>query len=202
MKRLLLVVSWFVTTSITLFATLSFYQALNDVRGLHELVAHNVNSFASSDNAIMAYAALPGSVSQIQGAILGADARPVTIDAYLETYNSPMFGLGEFIVETADFYKLDPYLIVAVAQQESNLCKIAPTNSFNCWGWGVHAQGTLRFPSFYDSITTVTLGLREDYFDKGYDTPEKIMAKYTPLSNGSWAAGVNQFLDELNSGNF
>jgi len=46
----------------------------------------------------------------------------------------------------------------------------------------------------------VAKGLKEKYIDKGFDTPEKIMAKYTPLSDGSWQAGVTQFMIEMEEG--
>lgn len=202
MKRLLILTTWLFTTTITLFTTVTLYQTINQTKGINELVNNQINTFAKSDNAVMAYAALPSSIVEVRTAVLGADARPVTIDAYFKAYKSPLQGYGEFIVKTADEYDIDPYLIVAISQQESNLCKIIPDDSYNCWGWGVHKSGTLRFDDYQDAILDVTQGLKEEYFDKGYNTPERIMTKYTPLSNGSWAAGINQFLDELNSGNF
>lgn len=202
MKRLLFVFSWILTTTITLISALTVYQTTTRTPGLPGLVAHELRSFAGSPNAYTAYAALPASVSEISLAVKAADARPVTIDAYLSTYNSPLSGYGQVIVDTADKYSLDPYLIVAIAQQESNLCKVIPAGSYNCWGWGIHSEGTLKFSSFDQAIEEYTRGLRERYFDHGYDTPEKIMVKYTPLSDGSWASGVNQFIAELNSGNF
>ncbi len=42
--------------------------------------------------------------------------------------------------------------------------------------------------------------LSHKYIDIGLDTPEKIMAKYTPPSlekGGPWAKGVNQFMSDL-----
>jgi hypothetical protein len=88
-------------------------------------------------------------------------------------------------------------LTTAIAQQESNLCKNYPDGTYNCWGWGIHSQGTLGFSSFTEGIELVTKGLKENYIDKGYLTPETIMTKYTPLSNGSWANGVSKFLSEM-----
>lgn len=202
MKRLLFVFSWILTTTITLISALTVYQTTTRTIGLPGLVNHEWRSFAGSPNAYTAYAALPATVSEITTAVKAADARPVTIDAYLKTYNSPLSGYGQFIADTADKYGLDPYLIVAIAQQESNLCKVIPDNSYNCWGWGIHSEGTLKFTGFDQAIEEYTRGLKEKYFDRGYTTPEAIMAKYAPLSDGSWAYGVNQFLAELNSGNF
>ena len=146
------------------------------------------------------YAALPQESGEVLGAFETADARPVIIEKYLKKYNSPMAPYADLIVATSDEYDLDWRLLVAIAQQESNLGKKAPANSYNAWGWGVHSQGTLHFSSWQEGIETVAKGLKEKYLDKGYTTPEEIMSKYTPLSSGSWAFGVNQFIEELETG--
>lgn len=146
------------------------------------------------------YAALPQTIGQVLGTFETDDARPIIIGKYLEKYQSPMAPYADLIVETSDKYGLDWRLLVAIAQQESNLGKKAPSNSYNAWGWGVHSRGTLRFSSWEQGIETVAKGIKEKYIDKGYTTPEEIMSKYTPLSSGSWAFGVNQFIQELETG--
>lgn len=128
------------------------------------------------------------------------DARVEIIRQYLENYSSPMLEypeIPEIIVREADRNLLDFRLVTAIAQQESNLCKKIPPGTFNCWGWGIHSAGTLGFTSFEEGIKTVSRGLKEKYIDKGYTTPDLIMTKYTPSSNGSWANGVNQFMFEM-----
>jgi len=122
------------------------------------------------------------------------------LDQYLTRYDSPLAGYGQFIVQAAERYDVDPYLFIAIAQQESNLCKKIPDNSHNCWGFGIYGDKVTRFDGFPEALDTVARVLKRDYIDKGLDTPEKIMAKYTPPSvviGGPWAAGVNQFLSEL-----
>ncbi len=143
------------------------------------------------------YAAVPDPIGKVAGAATAADARAEIIRQYLEKYNSPLEPWANQIVEAADKNELDFRLLVAIAQQESNVCKKIPDNSFNCWGWGIHAKGTLRFSNYAEAIDTVSQGLKEDYIDKGYITPEVIMKKYTPSSPGTWAAGVTQFLSEM-----
>jgi hypothetical protein len=202
MKQLLIISAWLITTVFTLFSSLTLYKTITRTKGLDTLVNHELRTFITAKNPLYAYASLPTAVTEIRGAVLGADARPVTINAYLKYYHSPLEGTGEYLVETADQYNVDPYLIIAIAQQESNLCKTIPDDSYNCWGWGVHSQGTLRFDSFEQAIEAVTRGVKERYLDKGYWTPEQIMTKYAPLSDGSWASAINQFLAELNSGSF
>lgn len=196
-RSLLLSGIWLGSACATLLLAMSLYQTFTRPHPATLAI-----TTATADNAIVAYAALPASVSEIRAGATSADARPITVEAYLKTYASPLQGLGDFIVRTSDKHGVDPYLVVAIGQQESNLCKIIPDDSHNCWGWGIHSEGTLKFDNYEEAIQAVIRGLKSDYLDKGYTTPEQIMDKYTPLSNGSWAQGVNQFLAELISGNF
>lgn len=146
---------------------------------------------------VKVFASLPSDFPSVSGSALATDGRVEIIRQYLKKYNSPLRPYAETIVSSADQFKIDFRLTTAIAQQESNLCKVAPPGSFNCWGWGIHSKGTLGFSSYEEGIKTVTMGLATKYISQGYDTPEKIMAKYTPLSNGSWAYGVSQFLAEM-----
>ncbi len=134
--------------------------------------------------------------------VVGADARPILIKNYLEKYNSPLAPYADLIFKVSNDYGFDYYWIVAIAQQESNLCKKAPEGSHNCWGYGIHKKGTLGFDNYELAIRSYAEYLKREYFDKGLNTPELIMKKYCPSSNGSWAAGVNQFIEEMKTGNF
>ena len=126
-----------------------------------------------------------------------SDGRVLLIANYLKKYRSPLFPHAKELVDISDKYQLDWRLLAAIAQQESNLCKKIPINSYNCWGYGIYGNLVTRFDSYVDGMDTVARGLKKNYLDKGLDTPEKIMAKYTPPSQGSWARGVNQFLDDI-----
>jgi hypothetical protein len=152
---------------------------------------------SSITSGVKIFASLPSSYPEIAGEVLAADARGEIIKDYLINYNSPLEPYAYLIVNTADKYGLDFRLITAIAQQESNLCKNYPEGTFNCWGWGIHSLGTLGFSSFEEGIEEVSKGLKENYIKEGYVTPEIIMTKYTPLSNGSWAKGVTQFLSDM-----
>ena len=139
---------------------------------------------------------------KIEEKISGDDARPVIIKKYLEKYKSPLAPYSDLIFEVSKTYGFDYYWIVAIAQQESNLCKKAPEDSHNCWGYGIHKRGTLKFDNYELAIKSYAEYLKREYFDKGLDTPELIMKKYCPSSNGSWAKGVQQFIDEMENGTF
>lgn len=203
MRNLLYLLTFFIVTPITLGTSLF---ALNVVRSINQeqTLASPLNSSLGSLNALEAprygsqvYASLPDPVGKVAGAATAQDARVEIVRQYLAKYRSPLELHAQKIVDEAEKNGLDFRLLVAIAQQESNLCKKIPGSSYNCWGWGIHSKGTLRFESYDQAIETVSQGLKEEYIDKGYDTPEQIMAKYTPSSPGSWAAGINQFLSEM-----
>lgn len=146
---------------------------------------------------VSVFAALPDISPSITTQIGSSDARAEILNQYLKYYSSPLSEYADFIVTTADKYGVDFRLITAIAQQESNLCKYIPPNTYNCWGWGIHSQGTLGFSSFKEGIDVVTAGLKSEYIDKGYTSVDEIMSKYTPSSPGSWAHGVNTFMEDL-----
>jgi len=132
--------------------------------------------------------------------VLADDARLKIIESYLSRYKSPLLPYAGLIIELSDNYGFDYRWIVAIAQQESNLCKKIPKDSHNCWGYGVHSKGTLRFENYDLALRSFASYLKTQYFDKGYNTVELIMSKYCPHSSGSWAYGIKQFFDEIENG--
>lgn len=128
------------------------------------------------------------------------DARAVIVTNFLKRYNSPLKPYqyyGQLFVKLADKYKLDFRLLPAIAMQESNLCKNIPPNSYNCLGFGIHERGTLTFDSYEANFERAARELKMYYIDEGLTTPQQIMKKYTPGSNGSWADSVNQWMTEM-----
>lgn len=199
MRKLFLSLIFTIFTPLTLIVSLF---GLFQVRGggAKNLVTIESGAVLGVQKPLELYSSLPPGTYSVTEVIEAGDARPLIVQNYLEAYDSPIKPypqMAQLIVNTADKYGLDWRLLIAIAQQESNLGKKIPEDSFNAWGWGIHSRGTLKFSSWEEGIEVVTRGLKEDYFDKGYHTPEEIMAKYTPLSNGSWAFGVNQFLAEM-----
>ena len=203
MKKIVLLAAWFPITIATLFLSINTYRNLAAVKAMHALLAVKTTQVKSASTPFLVYAALPQTVQTIKTAVRAGDARPVVIDLYLTRYNSPMAGYGEYILAKAEEYRVDPYLFIAIAQQESNLGKKMPSEDcHNAWGYGIHARGTLCFSTWEEGITTVMKGLKEKYIDKGLVNPDEIMRKYTPHSNGSWSNGVEQFMQELTTGAF
>jgi len=140
--------------------------------------------------------------SFIEGKAIANDARPVIIKKYLQKYKSPLEPYSDLIFELSETYGFDYSYILAIGQQESNLCKKIPENSFNCWGYGIHKRGTLGFDNYEIALRSFAEYLDREYFKKGYTTPEEMMKKYCPHSNGSWAFGVRHFMEEIKNGDF
>jgi hypothetical protein len=158
---------------------------------------HKTSTDLTSLNTTVAYAALPTSQNIQSAEIIPGDGRAERIREFLASYNSPLEPYANDIVKAADDYGIDYRLIVSIAMQESGLCRSAPPNSYNCWGFGIYGTTVKDFVNYQDGIYTVTKALSQNYKSRGLVTPNQIMTMYTPSSNGSWAFGVNQFMQEL-----
>lgn len=201
LRNLTLVLLFFIITPVVIFTSLfslisisksSYAQNEQKVAG-----AKTSNLINSPESGVSVYAAIPSQNATIESDIVAADARPELIRQYLQDYNSPLAPYADLLVREADKHNMDYRLLTAIAQQESNLCKKIPPGSYNCWGWGIHSRGTLHFDSYEQAIVTVSKGIKENYINKGFDTVDEIMSKYTPLSEGSWAFGVNTFMSDI-----
>ncbi len=146
------------------------------------------------------YAAQTNNSSSISALITAADGRALIIRNYLRVHNSPLEPFSDEVVRVGDKYAVDPNLLIAIAQQESNLCKKIPLDSHNCWGFGIYGDKVTRFSSYPEALDRVAATLKKKYIDQGLNTPEEIMVRYTPPSvekGGAWASGIHQFLGEL-----
>ena len=153
-------------------------------------------SFLTKQTSV-SYAALPGNQNVLGDSITPQDARIAAVSDFFKKYNSDLSPYAQNVVETADKYGLDYRLIPAIAMQESNLCKKAPKDSHNCWGFGIYGKKITKFSDYPQAIDTVTKTLANEYKGKGLETPEEIMSKYTPSNNGAWANAVSLFMNQL-----
>lgn len=143
------------------------------------------------------------STGEIFVSVKNESSTAVMIENYLKHFNSPLLPYVDSFLMSSEKYGVDPKLIVAIAQQESNLGKSSPEDCYNAWGWGIHARGTTCFSDWNEAIETVTKGIAKNYCAKGLcGDPCEMMKKYTPKSNGSWCFGVKQFLNEMETGIF
>ena len=146
---------------------------------------------------------LPEETGALAPTIKLEDSTPVIIENYLRYYRSPLLPYTETLLKAAEKYGVKPQLMVAIAQQESNLGKKSPPECHNAWGWGIHTKGTKCYDSWPQAIESVTAGVAADYCAKGYcEDACLMMKKYAPRSEGSWCAAINQFLKEMETGFF
>lgn len=195
MKKLVLIASWGAITLVTLIASVSTLQLMMQKKPL--AISRFGSSTISPEDQIGYFS---DTQTGIKSLVETQDSRIDIIASFLERHTSPLKPydyFGRFIVETSDRYEVDYRLIPAIMMQESNLCERIPPGSHNCLGFGIHERGTLTFDSYEESIDRATRELKQNYIDLGLTTPEKIMTKYTPSSNGSWANAVNQFIAEM-----
>ncbi|MFZ3069377.1 MAG: hypothetical protein WA052_03665 [Microgenomates group bacterium] len=144
------------------------------------------------------FAALPSFDQQIQTSIKTADARSEIIRQYLNKYGSPLEPYSDLIVQLSDQYDFDYRWLVAIAQQESGLCLHIPENSFNCWGWGIYGDKVTRFDNYEDALRRISPQFTKIFLKGDHSKdPSEVMKTYTPPSDGSWAAGVSTFFDDL-----
>lgn len=198
MKKLIVIVGWFVSASLSVGASISTVFFLRQ--------AQKVPFSPPTQSAIathQAYASVLGAEDQVDLGVQSADARPILLADFLEKHKSPLKPYdywGGYLTQLADQYQLDYRLLPSIAMQESNLCKVIPEGSFNCLGLGVHSRGTWGFQNFEENFDAAARVLKKEYIDKGYTTPEEIQKKYTPKSNGSWQFAINHFMDKIATG--
>lgn len=146
------------------------------------------------------YAALPENHSIASDSVGFQDARTKIVSDFFKSYKSLLADYSNVFIQVADKYHLDYRLLPAISMQESLGGKRVIPNSHNPFGYGIYGSKVTKFISWEAGIETVGKGLRENYLDEGLETPEEIMAKYTPPSlgiGGVWAKGVNHFMEEL-----
>jgi len=162
-----------------------------------EKILADISESKNKPKALFSQSNAPINVQKITQEATIVDGRVANLKAFFRKYNSPLYDYAQKIVEESDKYQFDYRLLPAIAMQESNLCRVIPDNSYNCWGWGIYGTTVTRFESYDEAIETVAKGIKKNYIDHGLVTASAIMKKYTPPSQGSWATGVNTFLKAL-----
>jgi hypothetical protein len=191
MRKIILFSSFFIFTPVLLIISIIYFFFLSyDYKSYNKLSNQRPNQS-------VAFAALPSAENVFEDKITFKDARIEMVKQFFARYKSPLEPFASNVIHEADKYGLDFRLIPSIAMQESNLCKKIITDSFNCWGFGIYGKKITRFESFPEAIETVTKTLAKNYVAGGLDTPEEIMKKYTPSSNGSWANNVNYYMGQL-----
>jgi len=198
MKKLFFAYAWLLLTAgvvLTGTAGISFFYLTEEAKEIAQNQEPEVQISSPGDDQVE-----PGEVKGVETVVEAKDSRPEIVANFLERYKSPLEPhdyFGKKLVEIADKYDIDFRLLPAIAMQESNLCKKTPPGTHNCLGFGIHSRGTLGFDSYEAGFERAAKELKANYIDQGRTTPQEIMKKYTPHSNGSWANSVNQWMAEM-----
>lgn len=119
--------------------------------------------------------------------VITADERVERLSQFLHYHNSPLQPYAQDFVTAADKYELPDWsLLPAITGVESTFGKAIPHDSYNAYGW---ANGAYSFSSWSDSIDHVAKALKEKYYDRGFNTVEKIGKIYAPPSQ-TWSGKV------------
>lgn len=121
------------------------------------------------------------------------DTRVIRLKNFLDSYSSPLAEYASEFVKKADQYGLDWRLVASIAGVESSFGKRIPYASYNAYGW---ANGKYKFSSWEESIDIVSRSLRENYYNKGAVSINKISKKYAPPSK-TWAWKVKFFMEKI-----
>lgn len=199
MRRLLYSLAWFLLTGGIMLVIAGTGQSLllsKHFEASQPETTPTPNPIASASDGVV----LGTTQTNLDSQFRTMDARAQIVSNFLERHNSPLQPydyFGHYLVEIADKQQIDFRLLPAIAMQESNLCKRIPPGSYNCLGFGIHERGTLHFESYEANFERAARELKQFYIEEGRVTPELIMKKYTPSSNGSWANSVNQWMTEM-----
>jgi len=194
LQKLFTLISFFTITPLFIVFSIVFLSYIN-----YKNDPSNRSLFSDKPYHV-SFAALPSTYNTIQVYAQEADGRVAKLQQFFNRYGSPLEPYAQDIVDAADKYGLDYEILPAIAGQESGWCKHVIENSHNCWGWGIYGSKVTSFPDYPTAIDTVSKGLEQHYVKQGLTTPQEIMQRYNPTSNangGSWANGVNYFLNEL-----
>lgn len=200
MKKLLIFLSWYFTCNLTLILAVVALFVSSTKNGSELLL--KIDQEMTSKNTYQMYAALPTVLGEFTQSVETGDSRPVIINDYLKKRNKAIGSeYTDFIIKTAREYEIDPYLIIAIAECESNLGEKIPAGSNNPFGYGI-PTGSKRGTEFetWEHAIEAEAKLIKRFADKGMVTPEEMGPIYAPPSvenDGSWAKCVRFFLDKL-----
>lgn len=122
------------------------------------------------------------------------DTRAAQMRVVLTIYNSPMIGLEDVLIATAEQYGLDWTLMAAIAGTESSFAKRMPHQCINPYGWGIYGDNKLCFKSLKDSIEGVALGLAKKY---NTSSLESIARTYNSVSTEGWIRHTRFFMNKI-----
>ncbi len=109
-------------------------------------------------------------------------------------YKSPMLGLEDVLIKTAEKYNLDWTLLAAISGTESSFGKRMPHECINPYGWGIYGSNKLCFKSFEAAIEGVASGLAKKY---NISSLESIARTYNKVSTEGWINHTRFFMNKI-----
>ncbi len=122
------------------------------------------------------------------------DLRAKKMRVVLSKYNSPMVGLEDVLIKTAEKYNLDWTIMAAIAGTESSFARRMPYQCINPYGWGIYGDNKLCFKSLEDSIEGVAAGLAKKY---NISSLESIARTYNTVSTDGWISHTRFFMNKI-----
>ena len=122
------------------------------------------------------------------------DPRATQMRVVLTKYESPMVGLEDVLITTAEKYGLDWTLMAAIAGTESSFAKRMPHECINPYGWGIYGSNKLCFKTLEDSIEGVASGLAKKY---NISSLESIAYTYNKVSTKGWISHTRFFMNKI-----
>jgi len=122
------------------------------------------------------------------------DTRSAQMRVVLTKYNSPMIGLEDVLIKTAEKYGLDWTLMAAIAGTESSFAKRMPHKCNNPYGWGIYGDKKLCFDNLEASIEEVASGLAKKY---NISSIESIARTYNKVSTEGWISHTKFFMNKI-----
>ena len=124
------------------------------------------------------------------------------ITNYLRQKNSPLADYVPAIMRSANKYRIDPRLIVAISGGETSFATNGNgPSAYNAWGIGPGR----RYNSWQDGIDAAAKLLRQSYVGQGLHSIEAIQRKWAPVGagndpsnlNSNWIRTIGQFYTDL-----
>ena len=124
------------------------------------------------------------------------ETRVAQMHTVLVRYHSPMVGLENILIQTAESYQLDWTLLAAIAGTESSFAIHMPVGCNNPYGWGIYGDNKLCFESLAESIRGVAAGLASSY---NTSSLADIARTYNKVSTAGWIAHTTYFMNQIKS---
>ena len=125
------------------------------------------------------------------------DIRTLALTNFLRDYQSPLAETVDELIKQADLWGIDYTLIPAIAMQESKGCQKAPSESYNCWGFGIYGGKVTKFDSYQQAIAQVAKTIKETYIKNGLTNVTLLEDRWAPQSRGQWSSSINFFIGKI-----